>query len=133
MKLSDVEFSNQFENCLLDPAVFDHESHLRLVWLQIKKLGLPEARINVQHQIQNFVKHVGAEEKYHKTLTITAIEIVNHFMTKQTSETFKEFIIEFPELKNNFKELIDNHYSFDIFKSTKAKKEYLEPDLLPFN
>lgn len=132
MELSDTEFSIQFQNCSLDPSIFDHEAHMRLVWLQIEKYGIQKARINIQNQIQNFVKHVGAEEKYHKTLTISAIEIVNHFMTKKTSKTFKEFISEFPELKNNFKELIEHHYSYDIFKSLKANNEYLKPDLIPF-
>lgn len=133
MVLSDTEFRIQFENCSLDPRIFDHEAHLRLVWIHIKKFGFQQARINIQNQIQKFVKHVGAEEKYHHTLTVTAIEIVNHFMTKQTSKTFKDFIFEFPELKNNFKGLIETHYSYDIFKSIKAKSEYLKPDLLPFN
>lgn len=132
MELSDSEFSIQFQNCSLDPSNFDHEAHLRLVWIQIEKHGFQQALINIQHQIQKFVKHVGAEEKYHKTLTITAIEIVNHFKKKQTSNSFKEFILEFPDLKNNFKGLIEHHYSYDIFKSVKAKKEYLEPDIMPF-
>lgn len=132
MELSDSEFSIKFKNCSLDPSTFDHEAHLRLVWLQIEENGFQQAQINIQNLIQNFVKHVGAEEKYHKTLTITAIEIVNHFMSKKASKTFKEFISEFPKLKNNFKELIEQHYSYDIFQSAKAKNEYLEPDLIPF-
>lgn len=133
MELSDLEFSTQFKDCSLDPSIFDHEAHLRLVWIQIENHGFEQAKINVQNQIQEFVKHVGAEEKYHTTLTITAIEIVNHFMTSKTSTTFKAFISEFPRLKNNFKALVACHYSYDIFTSVKAKNEYVEPDLLPFN
>lgn len=132
MTLSDSEFTAKFQNCSLDPSMFDHKAHLRLVWLLIEKHGIQQARIDIQSQIQNFVKHVGAEEKYHKTLTITAIEIVNHFMAKKETNTFNEFISEFPKLKDNFRELIEQHYSYDIFKSAKAKNEYLEPDLVPF-
>lgn len=132
MELSDSEFSIQFQNCSLDPTLFDHEAHLRLVWIQIEKNGFQKALINVQNQILKYVKHLGAEDKYHKTLTITAIELVNYFMKKKSAKTFNEFILEFPALKNSFKELIEHHYSYDIFKSLKARKEYLEPDLLPF-
>lgn len=132
MKLTESEFIFQFENCSLDPSTFDHEAHLRLAWIQIEKFGLEQAIINIQTQLLNFVKHVGAQEKYHQTLTIAAIEIVNQFKTKQSSETFEEFISEFPKLKSNFKQLIEHHYSFDIFNSVEAKNEYLKPDLLSF-
>lgn len=132
MKLTESEFIFQFENCSLDPSTFDHEAHLRLAWIQIEKFGLEQAIINIQTQLLNFVKHVGAQEKYHQTLTIAAIEIVNHFKTKQSSETFEEFISEFPKLKSNFRQLIEHHYSFDIFNSVEAKNEYLKPDLLSF-
>lgn len=132
MKLSDVEFITKLESCSLDPEIFNHEAHLRLAWIQIGEFGLEQAQINTQNLLQKFVKHLGAQEKYHKTLTITAVNIVNQFMANQTSETFEEFISEFPQLKNNFKKLIENHYSFDIIESTKAKSEYLKPDLVPF-
>ena len=34
------------------------------------------------------------------------------------SENFKDFIVEFSQLKQDFKSLINSHYSFDIFVST---------------
>ena len=40
---------------------------------------------------------------------------------------------EFPRLKNNFKDLIAQHYQMDIYRSQRAKTAYLEPDLLPFD
>jgi len=130
--LSDAEFSYQFKNCTLDPAIFSHEAHLRLAWIHITNNGLEQALENIQTQLQNFVAHVGAQDKYHKTLTIAAVMAVHHFMKKSTSDTFNKFIIEFPQLNHSFKELIHSHYSFDIFNSVKARKEYLEPDVSPF-
>ena len=131
-KLSDYEFSQQFEKCTLDPAVFNHEAHVRLAWIQINNNGLEKAIENIQRQLQQFVNHVGANDKYHRTLTIAAIQAVNHFIKQSNSSNFKDFIKEFPELKYDFKNLINSHYSFDIFKSLKAKSEYLEPDLVPY-
>lgn len=131
-ELSDAEFERQFASCQLNPSIFSHEAHLRLAWIHIDKYGIEQAKENIQKQLQDFVAHVGAMGKYHKTLTIVAVEGVNHFMKKSKSDNFKDFIIEFPQLKNNFKELIGSHYSFDIFKSIKARTEFLEPDLLPF-
>lgn len=131
-QLSDSELIEQLENCTLNPTIFNHEAHLRLAWIHINTFGLEQAKENIQRQLQNFVEHLGATDKYHKTLTIVAIEAVNHFMKKSQSSTFKDFIIEFPQLKDNFKGLINSHYSFDIFNSTTAKNEYLKPDIHPF-
>lgn len=131
-ELLDSEFEKLFRNTALNPSLFNHEAHLRLAWIHIQKYGVEQAKINIHNQIKSFVVHVGAEDKYNITLTIAAIEAVNHFIGKSRSNTFKEFIAEFPQLKNNFKGLIESHYSFDIFNSEKAKKEFLAPDLSGF-
>ncbi|HKZ36842.1 MAG TPA: hypothetical protein VJ184_04265, partial [Chryseolinea sp.] len=58
---------------------------------------------------------------------------VYHFMIKSKSRNFQNFITENLRLKHDFKELLLQHYRIDIFTSEKAKKEYLLPDLLPFD
>ena len=57
---------------------------------------------------------------------------VNHFMTDSNTENFKDFIMEHPKLKTNFKDLLNQHYSSDLFSSEEARNKYLEPDLLSF-
>jgi hypothetical protein len=83
--------------------------------------------------LQNYVASLGAKDKYNKTVTIAAVKAVYHFMLKSKADNFQVFISENQKLKTNFKELLNTHYSTDIFKSTKAKKEFLEPELLPFD
>lgn len=131
-ELSDTEFVEEFDKCTLAPEIFNHEAHLRLAWIQIKKLGLRSATKTICDQLLAFVDHVGAPDKYNETLTIAAVKIVNHFMQKSNTDTFKEFIIKNPRLKSEFKQLVAAHYSIDIFNDDKAKAEYLEPDLEPF-
>jgi len=131
--LTDNELESQLANCLLDPIIFNHETHLRLAWIHIKKCGLEQAELNIHQQLQKFVEHLGATDKYHKTITIAAIRVVNHFMAKSKAFDFKTFIKEFPQLNTDFKSLIESHYSFDIFSSKQARLEFLEPDLVDFN
>ncbi|WP_339606028.1 hypothetical protein [uncultured Roseivirga sp.] len=131
-QLSDTEFNRQFTDCSLNPELFSHEAHIRLAWINIKKLGLEKAIDNTQTQLENFVAHIGAKDKYHKTLTIVAIKIVNHFIQKSKSDDFSNFINEFSQLKYEFKELVNAHYSFNIFNSDEARTEFLKPDLLEF-
>ncbi|XLS29029.1 hypothetical protein ACJD0Z_17750 [Flavobacteriaceae bacterium M23B6Z8] len=133
LELLDNEFETAFRNCELPPSVFSHEAHLRLAWIHISKYGVDNAIINIQKQLQNYVAFAGASNKYNATLTVAAIKAVYHFMRKSNSKSFKGFIVEFPQLKNDFRRLMDCHYGFDIFHSNLAKKKYLEPDLLPFD
>ena len=130
--LSDEAFEQQFSTGQLDPSIFSHEAHLRLAWIHLQKYGLKQARTNIQKQLRAFVVRQGALDKYHQTLTIAAIQAVHHFMGKGKSDNFAHFIMKFPELKNNFKELINSHYSFDIFNSDQAKLAFVAPDLEPF-
>ena len=132
-KLSDSEFESQFINCELNPSIFSHEAHLRLAWINIELYGIEQAEKKIQNQLQKFVEFVGAKDKYNTTLTIAAIKAVYHFRLKSNSDNFKEFIAEFPRLKNNFSELMACHYGFDIYNSNKAKKEFVEPDLVAFD
>ena len=130
--LPDAEFERSFADCSLHPSIFSHEAHLRLAWIYINKYGLEAAEKNIQTQLQHYVKFNGGEDKYNKTLTAAAVMIVNYFMKQSDFATFSDFILNVPQLKTNFKELVASHYSFDIFTSKKAKEKYLEPDLAPF-
>ncbi|CAN5524263.1 hypothetical protein BH11BAC5_BH11BAC5_01710 [soil metagenome] len=130
--LTDLELKTQFENCTLSPALFNHEAHVRLAWIHIQQYGTDQAIKNICNQLTAFTSHVGAADKYHVTLTVAAIKAVAHFMKKADGDNFNDFIHQFPRLKYNFKELMACHYQQDIFSADKARKEFVEPDLLPF-
>ena len=130
--LSDQDFEDAFENCTLPPQLFSHEAHLRLAWIKIKKYGLQDAESIIQNQLEAYVKHHGAQDKYHVTLTVAAVKIVDHFMQRSTTKEFNELLVEFPRLKNNFKELILSHYKGDVFNSDEARSVYLEPTIQSF-
>ena len=131
-ELSNDVFEQQFKTCTLNPALFSHEAHLRLAWIHIKKYGVDKAIENICEQLTAFTGSVGASDKYNKTLTIAAIKAVNHFINKADIDNFQDFIQAFPRLKFNFKELMSFHYRVDIYSLETAKKEYIEPDLIPF-
>ncbi|MBT8305723.1 MAG: hypothetical protein KJN85_02175 [Maribacter sp.] len=131
--LTGDEFERQFKVCNLDPALFTHEAHLRLAYIHIQKYGQDQAIENVCVQLVAYVNHLGATDKYNTTLTLAAVKAVNHFMQKSKSKDFRGFIKEFPQLKFEFKRLMQCHYGFDIFNSQKAKSTFFEPDLLPFD
>ncbi len=132
-QLTDNEFERQFSDLSLTPTLFSHEAHLRLAWIHIRKYGIKKAIDNISQQIKLFATHHGDEDKYNETVTVAAVRTVYHFILKSSSENFSEFIREYPRLKNEFKGLIDSHYSTNIFTSEKAKQEFMEPDLAPYD
>jgi len=132
LELVDNEFEAQFSNCSLDASLFNHEAHIRLAWIHITKYGVDQAISNVDAQLIKYVTSLGARDKYNKTVTIAAVKAVYHFIQKSESNSFKDFIKEFPRLKTNFKDLLSQHYSIDIFNLKNAKSSFLEPNLLPF-
>ncbi|MCL6267463.1 hypothetical protein [Flagellimonas myxillae] len=131
--LTDREFEQAFRECLLPVTHFDHEAHLRLAWIHLKQYGLEIALENICTQLTAFVAHHGADDKYNTTLTVASIQMIHHFMGNSKAGHFPGFLTEFPQLKTNFKGLINSHYSMDIFNSEEAKARYLEPDILPFD
>ena len=132
-ELTNQEFEQQFESTTLPPHLFSHEAHLRLAWIHIKKYGVEKAIENVSSQIKAFAIRHGDRKKFNVTLTAAAVRAVYHFLLKSQSNNFKDFINEFPRLKTSFKDLINSHYSGNIFASPLAKEILLEPDLLPFD
>ena len=132
-KLTDSDFEKQFANCSLDPRLFSHLAHLRLAWIHVKNYGVDAAIENVCAQIKIYDATHDEGTKYHTTLTVASVLTVYHFFLKSESDNFQDFIAEFPRLENNFKDLIDAHYGINLFTSERAKKEYIAPDLLPYN
>ena len=130
---SDENFQKKFESAELPTEQFTHRAHLRLTYLYINKYGVEEAIVKISDQLLNYVRKHNAESKFNATLTIAAVKTVNHFLKKSVARSFEDFIMEFPQLEKNFKGLINQHYTIDVFNSEFAKKEFIEPDLLPYD
>ena len=131
-KLSNEEFEEKFSTCNFRPLWFTHEAHLRLAWIYINKYGKEVAFNKYSAQLQAFANKYNADGKYNATVTFASIEIMNHFISNSDSYDFKDFMSEFPQLKTTFKQVLQSHYSRDIFTSKEAKKHILQPDLVPF-
>lgn len=132
-QFTDDEFEKQFKFGLLHPSFFTHEAHLRLAWIHITKYGLENAIENVTGQLKNYTELHGVGAKYNETVTVAAVRAVFHFILNTKSNNFRDFIKQNPRLNFDFSKLLGYHYAFNIFDSDKAREEYIEPDLLPFD
>ena len=131
--LSDQELAKRIANCTLNPELFTHEAHLRLAYHHIASFGLRKAEENLCEDIRTYATAMGDADKYHETVTVAAVKMVDHFMRKSKKSSFREFIQEYPRLRTHFRELLDQHYGFNIFKDERARQQYVAPDLLAFS
>ena len=129
---TDDEYEHQFETFQLKPGLFSHEAHLRLAYIHIQKYGAKQAEENMCRQIKGFAESLGIYDKFNKTVTIAAIRIMSHFMQKAKSKDFTGLTEEFPQILSDFKGILRQHYSYNVFGDLDAKSDYKAPDLFPF-
>ncbi len=131
--LEDQEFEHAFKTGKLEPSLFNHEAHLRLAWIYLRKYGMDNAIVMICKQIESFDNLHGDGEKFHVTLTVAALKVVHHFMLKSNAADFSSFMSEFPVLNSDFASLLYQHYGQGRLFSKEAKVEYVAPDVLPFD
>lgn len=131
-QFTNEQFEKKFSDCSFNPSLFTHEAHLRLGFIHIKKYGVSKAIENLCLQIEAFDKTHGDGMKFNKTVTVAALKILHHFMSRFEQKSFSGLIMDYPLLVTDFKMLVSTHYSIDIFNYQLAKTQYLEPDLATF-
>lgn len=129
---TDQELLNKLKDGTLPPADFTHEAHVRLVWIIQKNTPENEVTSEVSRIIKHYAEAIGEGTIYHETLTYASVMIILSHMKHKDYANFNEFLIDNPLLTQDFKSLINRHYSPELIHSELAKKEVLAPDILPF-
>jgi hypothetical protein len=128
--MTDHEFLQAFAHATLGNHEFRHRDHLRLAWVQVRRLGREQAADAVVAGIQHFAEAHGAPGKYHDTMTRFWIRIVAHCMAAHPEiDDFDRFLEAFPLLLD--KGLPFRHWSRETMLGPAARAAWVEPDLLP--
>lgn len=128
--MQETDFIKQFEACTLPKEIFDHRGHLWLGWLYIRDYSLKEASQRLCKHIDQFACSLGADTKFHKTLTVAfACLIKSRFKDKQS---FEQFLTANPDLLTDAIKLIKKHYSSKRLESEQARINLIFPDLQDF-
>jgi hypothetical protein len=127
--LTDDEFVRAFLNCRLTGASFDHRGHLRIAWLLLQRHPHAEAIEMICNGIARLAAHLGAPDKYNRTLSEALVRLIAHDAI--AAESWEAFIAARPALLTDVKGLLAHYYSNDRLFSTEAKHRFLEPDRRP--
>jgi hypothetical protein len=108
---------------------FDHRQHVKFAWSVLEEMSVVEAVEVVSSEIREFAA-IHAPGKYHETLTQFWVHLVAHTRAQGEADAdFDEHVKRFPILMNSSAQKL--HYSPDVLVSEFARKEFVEPDLLP--
>ena len=106
---------------------FHHRDHLRLAWIQIRRLGLPHALEAVTAAIRQFAAGHGHGDRYHETMTRFWLLVVAMGISRHSTLAFDELLAAEPHLLD--KNLPYRHWSRERMGSEDARQRWLEPDL----
>jgi hypothetical protein len=123
--LPDEQFLEAVRTASLKPAQFRHGDHLRLAWLYLHRLPLPEAERTVQLSIRHFADSHGASHIYHETVTLAWVRL----LATHVETSFAEFL-QANEWRLNVS-LLYQFWTPDLLASDQARKNWVPPDLRP--
>ena len=118
-----------FESGTLDPAQFDHRLHLAIAWAYLQRDGFPDGALRFRKHLKTYVAKVGAEGKYHETITWVYIVLLNEELSLRSprGEAFDAMIQRRPDLLDHRNGAITRCYSKSQLDSPDARRVFLLP------
>jgi hypothetical protein len=124
--MTDDQFARAFENCEITGENFHHQDHIRLAWIYLKRYGPEVAPARIAAAIRAFASHLGKPDKYHETVTIAWMRLI-----QQAADcyTFQQVAAAFPRFLD--KSYLNEFYSAETLQSATARESFVEPDKKP--
>src|SRR4030095_7061335 len=121
---------NEFELCTIHPAEFRHYQHLAVALWYVNHFPYEEASEKMRTGIKRLAAAYG-KTGYHETITLCWLALVRAFVL--TGSGPEPIYATANRLAGEFcnKSLIEDYYSEETLKSTRAKNEWVAPDLKP--
>ena len=125
--MTESEFLAAFEDGSLQED-FTHRSHIRMAWLILRAEGRNRGTERILAGLRTFVAAKGAAAKFHFTLTLVWIRLVDAAIKAgPPTEGFDTFLAAHPELGDSG--LPYRYYSRERLMDDAAKQDWVEPDL----
>ena len=126
MQNHDDDFIQRFEAGDIQAGTFDHRAHVRLAWSYLSQYGVLEAMARFVAALRDFVRRVGAEGKYHETITVAFLLLIAERI--EVGESWSAFEARNADLIERGAELLGQHYSADALSATDARQRFVLPD-----
>ena len=128
--MTDEELAAEFESCRLPNELFRHRDHLQLAFFYLRRYGRDAARSRIQESILRYATANGAAHKYHVTITLVWMDLLEHAARRLPREaTIVDLLEANPHLLT--KTALEEYYSKELLASDTARTSFVEPDLKP--
>jgi hypothetical protein len=124
---ADEQFLAAFEAGQIANQDFHHRDHLRLAWIQVRRLGVQQASDAVTRSIRQFAARQGHGDRYHETLTRFWVRVVEMGIDRHPGLAFDELLAAEPHLLD--KDLPYRHWSRERMGSPEARRAWVKPDI----
>lgn len=131
--MSDEKLKAAFEDGSLDPETFNHALHLRLGWLYLRDNPTAQAIDKFTQALRDYTVHVGAEAKYHQTITWWYLLIMSERQARGNFTNFNDFLAQNRDLLAEGAPVLTQYYCAQTLASDFARKHFAIPDALNFN
>lgn len=119
---------DSLEQAAVDGESFDHESHVYAAWLYLEQWPLLEATERFRNAIRRLTVKLGAETKYHETITCFFMQLINERRLTSTASNWMQFRHDNADLVCSSGETLSRYYSEELLGSDLARQHYLLPD-----
>lgn len=129
--MTDDEFFDRFFDRSLAPALFDHQGHVRLGWICLQRYPAPLAIEAACNGIARYATHLGAADKFHRTVTEALMRMLVQCGAADRSQGWDAFVQRSAPVLADARAQLARHYSAQLLASDAARRAFVAPDLLP--
>jgi hypothetical protein len=124
--MTDAEFLDALERCLLPEDLFNHAGHVRAGYLYLCQAGFAVALDRLSRSIRAYASHHGQPGRYHETVTVAYLALIQqHLAERGDGGGWQEFARQNPELSDPG--LLREFYSQAELDSPLARRVFVLP------
>ncbi|MFT3924109.1 MAG: hypothetical protein QM778_16355 [Myxococcales bacterium] len=131
--MDDDQLWAAFNDGSLRAAAWNHEAHLRMAYLFLKRFEFDEAHLRLRAGIIRLNERHGVVESaargYFETMTRAWLYLVAEATRRTQGAGSLELLSQAPELRDRTS--IQRHYSPELLATSRARAIFLEPDREP--
>ena len=123
MNANDLEFLAALEECRLPPQEFTHRQHVRAAFLYLERLPFGAAIDAMSATLRRYVSALGKADRYHETVTVAFMALVNAHRDPGIAETWEGFAAANPELFAPG--LLSRYYSAETLGDARSRSRFM--------
>lgn len=135
--LADLDdFAERFTSCGVQRTEWTHEAHLAIGAWHVQQFGPEEALLRLRTGIRRLNESFGnkntATDGYHETVTAAYVQLMADFIRRCPPDmTIQERVASLLRDPLAGRDALLMYYSKPLLMSTRARAEWVEPDLAP--